>query len=426
MISKHILWKGKNRDLLILYALAVIGSVIAIMRFCVLYYPDTQSYIDAWDYNLSNGRIDAWRTPVYPYLIGLMKLIFGRYFGMGIVGIQYIVFLLSIKCFYQMTMDLIGLRKLAFVLTLIYVFPFMMWNNVIQTESLAFSSSTFIAYSVFKLREGFSIKVFSIFALMSALIIFLRPSSVYLLPVLFVWWIFVAFKEKLYKTALCCVGYIMVITMCLFGYMKTFEREYGLFTPTNVSLLNQLYIVFDRDIINTDLIEDENLKEDVQICVERFKLPYGSYAAIDYLFQRYDKKELNDMVMEQYKSQSMKSVIRTFEYISKTKRYQLFIANYPNLAIVLDIMGVNVGSFYLFVILYTIFLLLWIICNKMIPPKTTLLYAMAIANLIVVIIGAQNDWMRLIQVSFPMYLLIFGQFCTLFSQMIPIRKIRLC
>lgn len=403
-----VLKRPAYRDLAILYLLAIVGSAISFTWCGVMYYPDTRSYLDAWDCSLAAGRIDAFRMPVYPCLIGLMKLFMGENFGIGVVAFQYLVFFLSIKFFYNIAMEIAGSRWLTFVLTLFYLFPLMMWHNVIQTESLTLSLSVFILWSVLRLRSGFSVGVFAIFVISLVATVFMRPASLFLPPVLLLWWIFMAVKERAFKSAAYCAGYVVLVAISLFGYMKAFEKEYGLATVTKVSLVNQLIIVFDRDIMNPELIEDESLREDV-------KNIKGSYAEVGWLDWKYGSKTLSDMVMVQYRSQPLKCVKRTLEYIARTKTYPLYIANWPTLAAILDILGVNAGSFYIFMVFYSVFLLLWIVCHRKFPPPITLLlYSLGTANFLLVVLGAQNDWKRLMFTSYyPVYILLLGQICSI-------------
>lgn len=355
-----------------------------------------------------------------------MKLVFGQKFGIGVVFVQYLVFFLSIRYFYDIASDITASRRRTFVLTLFYIFPLMMWHNVIQTESLTLSLSVFVLWSVFRLHSDFSSGAFMLFAISLAVTVFLRPASLFLLPVLFFWCLFVGLKNRFYKSALCCSIYLLVVAAGVLGYMKAFENEYGLFSMSKVGLFNQLVIIFDRDIINPDMITDEALKEDVETCASRFKVKYGSYAAIEWLEQRYDPKTLKHMVMNQYLLQPSRWLKRTFESVVRTKQYPLFIADWPILASILDLLGVNVNSFYLFMIFYTAFLLLWIFCNRTIPQKTLLLYILAIVNILLVIIGAQNDWKRLMLATyFPIYLLLFGQVCTVLYNTNSMKKISL-
>ena len=407
---------GADRSLLILYVLAAIGSAVTIARFGALYYPDTNSYYDAWANNLIAGRIDVWRTPVYPIFLGLVKWIFGRYSDFMAICLQHLIFLVSIRYFYRLAMRFINSKRIVFGLTLLYIFPFMIWHNILETESLTLSGFVFLLYVVYTLRTEFSVGLMIVFLSLLVGLLFLRPASVYLLPVLFLWWGIVGCKEKQYKTALCGMACVLFAMMSVLGYMKAVEKEYGLFTISKIGLLNQLVIAFDRDLINTDIIQDADLRISIDECLATGR---GGFDAAWYLLNQHDAKKLAKAIRDSYCSNPIKYIEHTLSYIQLTRKHGLVIIDHPNLAIVLDILGVNEGSFYLFLVLYTIILLLWMIKNRTIPSNSVLLYMLGVSHFIVVVVGAPNDWKRLLMASFPIYLLMLGQFCRLFFRLNP-------
>lgn len=398
--------------LAILYVAAVAGAALSFALRGVLEFPDTWSFVNAWDDSLSSGRIDAWRMPVYPCLIGLMKMLLGTHFGVGVVLVQYGVFLLSLKYFYRFASHVLCSRKMVFAASLLYIFPFMLWHSVLQTESLTMSLSVFILWSAVRLRERFSAKIFAVYVLSTALTVFMRPASVCILPAMFVWWVYVGVFERRRKAALWCIGLTVAASLSLGCYMKAFEREYGMLGITKISLVNQLFILFDRDIVNLELIEDESLREDVKLCVERFKMPYGGYAVVEYLQSRYEPRTLNRMLTVQYGKQPRRYIEKTFQYIAKTKTYALYIYGWPTMAAILDILGVNVGMFYVFMIVYTLLSVAWMIYRRRAAPKTLLLLIMSWSVFAFVIAGAQNDWKRLVFTTcLPVYILMACQAC---------------
>lgn len=74
----------KNKDLAIIYACAIASSIILILGWGVQETLDSPTYVSAWD-NIANGKIDIFRTPVYPIFWGVMKNIFGEYFLEGAI-----------------------------------------------------------------------------------------------------------------------------------------------------------------------------------------------------------------------------------------------------------------------------------------------------------------------------------------------------
>ena len=410
-----------DRSLLLLSLLALFGSIVTIVWLGVLYYQDSMSYVEAWDNSLAFGRLDACRTAAYPLLLGVLKWVFGVHFDWATICIQHIVFLFSIRYFYRLASMVVVSRKWVFGLTLLYIISFIRWHSVIQTESLSCSGMVFLLYVVYKLNTDFSAGKAVLSLLLLVWLLLLRPASIYLLPVLFVWWLVAAFKGKAHKPALYGIGVVAIASLCMLGYMRAFEKEYGRFTTSNIGLYNQLYIAFDRKLIQLDVIGTDSIRNDVAACIERFDVPYGSYATVDYLLEKYDPQLLWKMVKDSYKSQPLNYTMRTLEQMRLAKSNGLFIAAHPNLAAMLDLLGVNVGSFYLFLVFYTVLLLIWVFKNKTVPLHTSLLYMLGISHFVVVVLGAQNDWKRLLMASFPVYLLMFGQLCAMLRFVSPTR-----
>ena len=143
----------RNGKLSIIYGLsAALAAVICIVEGVGFTY-DSQSYVDAWDYlNF------YWRTPTYPLLVGLMKIIFGKGFLWGVIAVQNLVFLLSLRYLYDLLLWTGSSERTAFWLTLLYgVHPgILCWNNYIMTEYLAVSLTIFSVWEVKAILEAFS------------------------------------------------------------------------------------------------------------------------------------------------------------------------------------------------------------------------------------------------------------------------------
>jgi hypothetical protein len=134
-----------NKRLYIIYILsAVIAIAIAASEgICIVW--DSTSYIDAW-----NSLYFYVRTPVYPLLIGLMKIILGNGFLWGVVVVQNMLFLLSLPYLYDLLEWVTSSDRIAFWLTLLYgIHPgILCWNNYIMTEYLAIILIIFIAWEI--------------------------------------------------------------------------------------------------------------------------------------------------------------------------------------------------------------------------------------------------------------------------------------
>ncbi len=149
----------RNKDLLTIYIISIILSLVLFMGWRVIELPDSPTYIQASHIFLS-GKIDSLRTPTYPLIIGICNVIFGENIYKDVVIIlQYISYLISIAFFYKLVLEFIKKPNLCFWLTLFYaIFSAISgWNNCILTESFAIAGSVFLLYSSTGLYKRFSI-----------------------------------------------------------------------------------------------------------------------------------------------------------------------------------------------------------------------------------------------------------------------------
>ena len=402
----------KNKDLAIIYACAIASSIILILGWGVQETFDSSTYISAWD-SFANGKIDMLRTPVYPVFLGVMKIIFGeQFFCMGAICMQHIIFLFSLRYFYRLALTITNSGKIALWITLFYgVFSCITtWNNFILTESFAISGIVFILYLVQQLSEKRSFIYALHFTILLSLLVLLRPALVYMLPVLGVTWILMAIKNRKRNIALSGVLSVAIASLSLLAYMKAFEKEYGIFASSSINTINQVCIAHDYDLLNAEVIEDPQLRKD--IIDPQFKKDILEHR----LWDRYDLKTINGAIMASNKSQPMKYIQKCFGRLYRSAQLSFFYiyTDIPGISTLLDIVGFNFNTIYLFLIIYTIIVLYWTLKKRKLPLISALMYMFSVSNIIVAIVGAQSEWNRLILPSFPLFLLMLGQICTIF------------
>ena len=397
-----------SKDLKTIYLLAIASSLILILGWGVLKTPDSPTYVEAWDH-ISNGEIDILRTPIYPIFLGLMKLAFGTYFLTAAICVQHIVFLISIRFFYIITQELCSSFNISFWITLFYsIFPCITtWNNYILTESFAFSGTIFLIYLIIKMtHQEHKIYCTIIIAILLSMLMLLRPALVYMLPVFFIGWSYFFVKKQKMIATLGIIGTLFA-TVSLFSYMKVFENKYGILSSSCVGTFNQMVIAYQYNLINPDVIENGQLKEDIE--------NKSREVSIMTLIKSYGLKDVHNVIMDSYKSHPNKVIKSCFGRLYRSKSKSLFLTLAPGFATVFDMIGFNLNTLYLFIIIYTIILLRWIYMKRSLPWTTSFIYMLGVSNIIVAIIGAQEEWERLVLPSLPLYLLMFGQLCTLFS-----------
>lgn len=419
-----------SKDLKTVYLFAVIFYSLSILLIGASDTADTPSYLSAWEI-ISRGHIDIFRTPIYPIYLGLLKIVVGvKYFKLIAVLGQYCLFLLSIYYFHFICLRLSNSYNITFWTTAFYaLYPgIFTWCNTIQTESFALSFMVFLAYFLIRLYEKFSLFYTISIAGLTIFLLMLRPAFIYLLPIFVVSYFFLLKTKEKRKQAIAGLFATSIATLVLILYMTAFSQEYGVFASSSVSTYNRWHIAREHGLLNISVINDSALKEDLEIYIrdhgECCEVQY-IYPEIREIFKKYDLKTLNDAVNSSALSHPMKNIskiggrIYQASYLSNLTAYGGGV-----ISTITDIVGLRTNVVYLLLFIYTIVLVLWIIQHKYIPWISLVYYMIGTSNLVVVLIGAQAEWMRLVLPSIPLYLIFFAQLCTLLSSQ-PLRQLEL-
>lgn len=207
-------------------------------------YPDSITYLNAWG-NFTRGIIDEVRTPVYPFYLGIAKFLFGdEYFVFLAVLGQYFIFTLSIVAFYSICRHIINSSTIVFGVTLLYAInPFIYsWCACILTESFSICGTVFLLYCLLNQYKKHNWYWFATTTILLIILLMLRPSFVYLLPILFVSWGFLIKKNGKRQQAVAGIASTTIAMIGLFIYMFLFQQQYGIFSTSCVSTNNNFII----------------------------------------------------------------------------------------------------------------------------------------------------------------------------------------
>ena len=99
---------------------------------------------------------------------------------------------------------------------------------------------------------------------------------------------------------------------------------------------------------------------------------------------------------------------------ASSKRLFFFYAKFGGLVSLSNWIPLRIKHLYIFLAVYAAFILAYVIRKGYIPWLSMSLYLLSIGNLFVVLIGAPEEWNRLMMPSFPFLIILFAQLCTLF------------
>lgn len=224
---------------------SIILSIVIILFFRVTYYmsaeiaqqyPDSNSYINfPWHEFLVNQYTNG-RTPVYPAIIKMFKIVLGEAtFLKGVVIFQIVISLLSIVFLYRTLILTTKNRTLSLVMSVIYgsAQSIIGWDMLILTESLSISGCVFFLYFIIHYIKTPCIK-WGWCAIASALILtMIKPSFLLFNYGLFLFWIMRLYNKDERKVLKCTIIGSILVLLFLQLYSFFIFKWYGTFAITN-------------------------------------------------------------------------------------------------------------------------------------------------------------------------------------------------
>ena len=387
----------------------VIVIICVAMSLLIFGHPlianDTDSYIEAWN-AFASGQLSAKRTPVYSLVIGLASAISGKaHMGFVIILIQNFAASIAVWIFYKIARRATNSQNVSFFSALFFACfsIYLLFRNWILTESLALSGLLFLIYCTINIYDGKS--KWNILGLTFWLLFltFLRPSFLYLPPVLAVAFIIMIFKKKRQrKQALCSLASVAFVTVCLLLYMATFKSIYGVFTTTNIGMVNDADMMLQTKDLNPNYSKDEKLKKYIK---EMYEGKDVYYEMFNYIFAMPDYSDLEQTI---HKSKTLQNQLSNIGYRLRTCPGES-LREHPGRSEILNFINFAFFCGFLTIIIYGLALMVYIVKNRSLPWLPLLLLMLGASNIIVVIIGAQAEWQRLVYPSKAIYLIMIVQ-----------------
>jgi hypothetical protein len=402
-----------------LYLIALIEAVVLI-GLSVIYgggTSDTDTYYAAWD-TICSGKIDAFRTPLYPVFIGLAKAVFGDFAGKIVVWIiQSAIFLCSIKWMKFLSEYFISNRKIAFLVTAFYaIFPGpLVMNAAILTESLALTGMVGLLYLTVKLYERQQPKYMAWITLLLVALIMLRPAFSYL-PVIYAGLWIVAFFSHQFPKRICLLGGLSVIVVIsiVVGYTLQMKRTYGIMTLSGISLDNNYFAVRTAGVIDPEELSDTVTRKVVADVLDN---PFIGHRGYDYwvdvyrLHQSLTLTQIDTLVstaVDNHSAEIARFIL--FERLNDACSNDVINggAITPPVKMFTRLVNPNISTSYAILVIF-FFISLWPeIRHRLFSILKWLLVVHFISLNVVVILGAPSEWCRLLMPNYPTLLLIFG------------------
>jgi len=401
------------KKLRIIYLIAFISSIIIFTLGPQEDGGDTISYYYAAK-KIITGSFDFMRTPLYP--IFLIITLNSRF----TIILQYLIFFVSITYLYK-TLETVKISpRLIFITMIIYVCHpvFIYYQNQRIPEALCISlCSIFVYYSVKFIKNEKTLDCW-MSHLIILFMILLKPGCIFLLsvPVILLLYLFFV-KRKLILSHIIPSLFVFII---IGSYAFSLKKTYDVFSISSVSDINLYWMLRERDQVNVNLIEDDDVKNyvsgKINIKYEKFvNYIYEGYEIIN----KYGWKELHTIVQgslkENYKSfywsKSNIETIRKNLYGYVGKSFELFtprnkiLDNFSNSSLFLF----NFYQLILILFFYFILIVIQIYKTRNIPIISILFLSCILIHIFTLIMTAPNNYGRLIVASLPIILIVCTQ-----------------
>lgn len=377
---------------------------------------DTTSYLSAADH-ITNGKIDVFRTPIYPAIIAVARTLscFEKW-QVLLVLVQIIAFIGSAVLLQRTASILISNKKIVFWITAFYI----LWEGnfkyafYIMTESLSATILICIIWLLFKDKSLLIRKTHSsIAAVLCLSLVLLRPFYVFLFPLIFIYLIVIAWKNKqaVRKNALFGLFVFMGAAAIVGGYANMVKKQYGIQGLSIVTPINNYQVLRDTGIEN---YPSSNQKIDSLTCIFAELNPQPTiqekFGEAWLLIEASSYGEFEDYVNASLKSnpvECIKSVMyrAAFEAVSEPI---IPLSNEYPWYVIGRLISPNIGALLLLLIFTLCLCVIQTYRHKQLPLKTIMLILILLSTLGVAVLGAQGEWNRLIFPSTPVVLLILG------------------
>ena len=250
-------WSWSSKLVKIIYEplfwILIISGVVRFGYYTVLLNTqatDSAGYIN-YHANILLGQTEGRRTPLYPYFIKLIGLFGNQNLIDNVITAQIVISFLSIIVFYKTVQALLKKPAVIFAASLLYgvMLPVINFDKLVLTESFAaIFSLMFIYMLVSYLKKPANVKAW-LLTLFVFIAIMLRPSFIYLFPLIITFWFLrlMIFKKdwKMCLSGLAASGVVMLL---ISGYSNLNEKNGGFNGISVVSNQNEMAVVINANL----------------------------------------------------------------------------------------------------------------------------------------------------------------------------------
>ena len=363
--------------------------------------------------HLWNGELDCLRTPVYPLLLKVFSVCFGDKGSIaGIIILQSVVYLISVASLKSITTQVIKNQKIQYAMMLLYVLCVAPgWCNEMLTESLSISGCVIITDLIVRYIKKSTYSLSFAIALLSIILVFLRPSFIFLFAILPFLWIvlWIRKKQRLLQSI-----FLILMLLCAtsyFAYCKAYEKEYGVFTSSISFVCNDIYNLKRSGVWNIERVTNPQTKQ----------LMRGIEASVNYepIYQAVmnDHKSLSSIIqgcneMNTGNEKQLREHQIKITAVSFDKRFSASVNTQTPISSALFasslFLSLPLSLFYSIVVISLLALMVYFFLKKNIPLIVTTIILFTAAQCFGIVLYASEAHERLLLPVYPLFLVLLG------------------
>lgn len=229
---------------------------------CNVICDDSGSYEQAW-LLLKQGNLDDFRTPVYPFLCGILSDMFGPgSFRPVLYIIQCFVFILSIGWMRGILAALIPNGRVVKWFTAIYALnPGPLVLCCLQlTEALSLAGVTGLLYLIVNVVQNRSVRAAWWSVPLLTVLVMLRPVFIYLVGCLMVFWLVMLVARRGCKSVWISLAGCVLAAGVIVAYSSALQRQYGFWGTSIVSDFNGYFTLRQAGVMKPGEATDPNVR----------------------------------------------------------------------------------------------------------------------------------------------------------------------
>lgn len=385
----------------------------------IFYYYDSYSYIGLLD-DLLNFIPNHSRTPGYPLIFDGLRTVAGEKAGNILtVLIQVALFYLSLVFLREICKELKLSDKTTFWLIAFYAIwpPIPTSSCMFMTESIAAFSFILLIYFISRALRRPSIKLAAAIGFLAVIMVFLRPAFLYILGILAIGWIIIwIMSPRSSRACIAGICFCLISVAVVFGYSSLIKQYYGFRAFSSISDINNYFLLREAkalDPVSTDNEKVKNMFLSFQSEEKNFGYDYSDYekgwGEVPTITDIIGYAEFHKVISDNIKSHPKEICIALAKRIKNSAAVPFFYANKSEVNpfyILVYMFNINFGIYYLFMLIMLIIIIRQFRKSREIPIYTIFLWASSAGLAFVSIIGAMNDWARLMLPAESAFLLL--------------------